>query len=52
MDPDELFSFLHDDMQCKVSLLKSFIEKKPALTRENFLDLYRNAKEYYFVAHA
>ncbi|MBW6497723.1 MAG: FkbM family methyltransferase [Bacteroidales bacterium] len=52
VEPEELFSFLHKEMQCKVSLLKNFIEKKPALTRQEFLDVYQSAKEYYFVAHA
>lgn len=52
VEPDELFSFLHNEMQYKISLLKNFLEKKPALSKEEFLDIYSSAKEYYFVTHA
>lgn len=52
VDPVELFSFFHDEMNCQVSLLKDYLGKKPPLQKEKFLEVYRSEKEYYFVSHA
>jgi FkbM family methyltransferase len=52
VDPDELFSFFNEEMNCQVSLLKDYLEKKPPLQKEKFLEVYLSEKEYYFVSHA
>ncbi|MEE4176948.1 MAG: FkbM family methyltransferase [Bacteroides sp.] len=49
--PEELFTYLVTELGFKISLLKDFILKKPALEKEKFLTVYRTAEEYYFVAH-
>ena len=51
-NPEELFLFLVKEMGYKISLLKDYIEKKPALKKESFLDVYTNSREYYFVAYS
>lgn len=52
VDPEELFSFFHENMNCQVSLLKDYLEKKSPLQKEKFMEVYRSGKEYYFVSHA
>lgn len=50
--PEEIFDFLHNDLNYKIWLLKHFINNKPSLSREKFIEVYLNETEYYFVAHA
>lgn len=50
-NPDELFSFLVNELGFKISLLKDFLHNKASLQKENFLEIYQSAKEFYFVAH-
>ncbi len=49
--PEEIFDFLQNDLNYKVSLLKSFVKNKQPLSREIFLEVFLNETEYYFVAH-
>jgi FkbM family methyltransferase len=49
--PEEIFDFLTNQVNLKLSLLKDFIGKKRPLTRSNFLKVYNSEQEYYFVAH-
>lgn len=49
--PEDLYAYLVSELGFKISLLKDFILNKPALEKEKFLNVYRTAEEYYFVAH-
>ena len=49
--PTEVFNYLSNEIGLKVSLLKSFISKKPSLSLTEFEELYKANKEYYFIAH-
>ncbi len=48
--PADLFDFF-TECGLKVSLLDTFLEEKPALTREAFIRQYEEALNYYFIAH-
>lgn len=50
--PEDIFDYLHGEFDYKISLLKNFNNKKSPLSRENFLEVYLNETEYYFVAHS
>jgi FkbM family methyltransferase len=49
--PDELFSFISVECSLKISTLKGFLRKTPALSAETFRNLYESGREYYFIAH-
>lgn len=48
--PEDLFIFFEQTLHAHIYTLQNFIEKKPALTKADFLDLYQSNKEYYFIA--
>ncbi len=49
--PHELFTFLCSDCGMRISTLKSFLDKAPSLTEDQFKRLFEEGGEYYFVAH-
>ena len=49
--PEEMFSFLVKELGFKISLLKDYLERKPSLQENKFVDVFRSTSEYYFVAH-
>jgi len=49
--PEEIFDFLTDNVNLKLSLLKDYIANKQPLKRIDFLKIYNSEQEYYFVAH-
>lgn len=49
--PGELFDFLNNDANLKLATLKGFVDKKEAMTKEQFIDCYQTNAEYYFVAY-
>jgi len=50
-DPKEVFEFF-ETCGLKLSLLKSWINKKSPLTLAGFEGVYKTNEEYYFIAHA
>lgn len=50
--PTDLFDYLTQEIGLKISLMKSFLNNGPALTREEFEKHFTNNQEYYFVAYA
>jgi FkbM family methyltransferase len=50
-NPVELYTYLTKEVGLKLSLLKSFIHNKPALTQQEFETCYNTNKEYYFIAY-
>jgi FkbM family methyltransferase len=50
-NPSDLFDFLTNETELKVSLLSSFIKNKPTLSKNEFVRIYNNNKEYYYIAH-
>ena len=50
--PEDLFFYINGELNFKISLLKDFIENKPELKKDQFLDIYKTKTEYYFVAHS
>jgi len=49
--PEDMFGLLTEEVGLKISLLKSFINKKASLNLDEFTQLFNNNKEYYFIAH-
>ena len=49
--PEALYSFLTQDVEMRLSTLKTFLKKEAPLTLQDFLSLYRQNKEYYFIAY-
>jgi FkbM family methyltransferase len=49
--PRELHAFLSKECGLNISTLRGFLEHTPALTENEFLALYEQGAEYYFVAH-
>jgi len=48
--PDELYEFLETQCRYNIFSLGNWLEKKPAFTREQFMECYNHNTEYYFVA--
>jgi FkbM family methyltransferase len=48
--PEEMFAFL-SRFNYKVSLLDSFLKKKPSLSQKDFSDQFYEKKNCYFIAH-
>jgi FkbM family methyltransferase len=47
---EELFDYINSTIDLKLSTLKNFIQNKPSLTKEEFLNHYKQGSEYYFIA--
>ena len=47
--PEEMFNFLEKHNYCLYTL-RGFIENLAFLSKENFIDLFKSNKEYYFLA--
>lgn len=50
--PEDLFFYINDELNYKLSLLQDYYQKKPELKKEQFLEVYKKKTEYYFVAHS
>lgn len=50
--PRTLFTLLSDNCGMKISTLKAFLAHLPSLTEAQFVQLYEEGREYYFVAHS
>jgi len=50
VDPSEFFNFLNSTCNYDIILLNAFLNKEPALSKEQFLNIYENNLEYYFIA--
>lgn len=48
--PEELFDFI-ESCGLKISLLKAWLKDENPLERDAFIDIYKQNKEYYFIAH-
>jgi|TARA_B110000495_G_scaffold203624_1_gene228303 FkbM family methyltransferase len=49
--PTDVFNYLTNEIGLKISLLKSYLNKKSSLSLNEFKDIYNAKKEYYFIAH-
>jgi FkbM family methyltransferase len=49
--PEEVFDFIHSELNLRISKLESFIKKDSAYQRQEFINDYLQRREYYFVAH-
>ena len=50
VNPSEFFEFLCTTCNYQVFLLDAFLKNKSSLNQEKFLEVYKNNKEYYFIA--
>ncbi len=50
-EPEEIFNFFSEISGMKIYLLKDWINKKDALSREAFKSIYKSNREYYFIAN-
>lgn len=50
VDPSVFFEFLCTNCNYTVYLLDAFLKSKPGLTENQFLEVYKDNREYYFVA--
>ena len=48
--PEQVFDLLHS-CKLKISLMKNWLNKKPALKKEEFVKIYNDNSDYYFIAH-
>jgi hypothetical protein len=48
--PGDVYSFFVDSIGLKLFTLKAFIQNRPSMTKKEFITLYQDKKEYYFVA--
>lgn len=49
--PADIFDFFTNKVKMHISLLDSFCNKKPPLSRDGFVAIYNSNAEYFFVAH-
>ncbi|MDP1623081.1 MAG: FkbM family methyltransferase [Bacteroidales bacterium] len=49
--PNELHQFITRDCKMKISTLRSFLDHTPALSESQFIELFEQGSEYYFVGH-
>jgi len=49
--PNDLYTFLDKECGMRISTLKGYLRKGPALTAAQFREMFEKGKEYYFVAH-
>lgn len=50
VNPSEFFKFLCNTCNYQIFLLDAFLKDKTSLTEDKFLEVYKNNKEYYFIA--
>lgn len=50
--PEQLYDLLYRDAGLKIHLIPDWLKGYPWLSREEFCNIYREKKEYYFVASA
>ena len=48
--PEEIYDFITQNLNLKLSILKVFIKNEPSLTKQEFVSVYQKGEEYYFVA--
>jgi FkbM family methyltransferase len=49
--PESLFEFINTDAGMKLSTLINWLKGKPALTKEEFCNIFNTTSEYYFIAY-
>jgi len=49
--PEQVYDLLHTDCKLEISTLRKFLKKENPLLKPEFIDLFNNEQEYYFVAH-
>jgi FkbM family methyltransferase len=49
--PQDIYSLLVEDCGLKISTLHAFLHNRSPLTQQQLEELFRNRKEYYFIAH-
>ncbi len=49
--PTQVYGFLNDEVNLKISLLDDWLKGKKPLSLDQFCDYYATNKEYYFLAH-
>lgn len=49
--PEELYSFIDNELKMSVSTLENFLKNKNALSQKQFCYNFENNKEYYFIAY-
>lgn len=49
--PGQLYAFLNEECSMKISTLKGYLEREPALTEIQFCSMFEKSSEYYFVSH-
>lgn len=49
-NPLEIYQYLVDKIGLNIYTLKSFLKQQSSLSSDDFISLYQNKKEYYFVA--
>jgi FkbM family methyltransferase len=49
-NPLEVYQYLVDKIGLNIHTLKSFLKQQSSLSSDDFISLYQNKKEYYFVA--
>lgn len=49
--PEEVYNFINNDVGLEINTLNSFVKNKKSLNLQEFLELYKTNKEYYFIAY-
>lgn len=49
--PEEVYSYLHDEMGLALNTLQNYLDEKEPLSREGFLDMYYKKKSYNYIAY-
>lgn len=49
--PDDLFDFLTNETQLKISSLENWIKNKNSFTKSEFVNCFNSSSEYYFIAY-
>ncbi len=49
--PENLYDFIHTELEMKISLLDDFLKKNKPLSKSKFENIFNQNLEYYFVIH-
>ena len=50
--PDEIYGILTERIGLSVTLMANWLDRRPGLSRADFVDEYSSGRNYYFMAHA
>jgi len=50
-EPNQLFTFLTEECNMKISTLKGYLDRAACMTKTQFRDAFEKGSEYYFVGH-